>query len=65
MDDFEGVCNNIFANADELVLEVGEVQLRDLFLLSKQFGFRMKQSIKSHRKSALIGQRVLVHMVKS
>lgn len=62
--DFTAVCNNIFAAAKEVVLEVGERQLKDLITLSKPFGFRTNRSLKSHRCSDVVGQRIIVHLVK-
>lgn len=62
--DFTAVCNNIFAAAKEVVLEVGERQLKDLITLSKPFGFRTNRSLKSHRCSEVVGQRIIVHLVK-
>ncbi|MGE4291673.1 MAG: methyltransferase [Desulfovibrio sp.] len=62
--DFPLVCRNIFQAARSFVLEVGEVQLRELLLLGKEFGLRMKRVVKSHRNSPVVGQRVIVHLDK-
>ena len=63
--DFETVCRNIFTSAQAAVLEVGEVQLKDLFILSKSMGFKMRQTLKSHRCSDVVGQRAVIHLVKA
>lgn len=62
---FDLVCRNIFAAAEEFVLEVGEIQVRDVLTLSKEFGLKMRKAHKSHRRSSVVGQRVLLHLGKA
>jgi len=63
--DFETSCRNIFAATDNAVLEVGEVQLKDIFLLSKDYGFKMRKTLKSHRNTDVVGQRAILHLAKA
>ncbi|GFK96067.1 Ubiquinone biosynthesis O-methyltransferase [Fundidesulfovibrio magnetotacticus] len=63
--DFRAVCENIFTSCSQAVVEVGEVQLPELFALSAGHGFKRARSLKSHRSSDVVGQRVLVHLVKA
>ena len=63
--DFQAACRNIFASTDNAVVEVGEVQLKELFLLSKEYGFRMKRTLKSHRNTDVVGQRSIIHLAKA
>lgn len=62
---FEIVCKNIFSSTNEAILELGEIQLKELFNISKLFRFKFKNAIKSHRNSDVVGQRVIVHMIKT
>lgn len=61
---FQKVCQNIFSSTHEVVLEIGEIQLKELFSIAKEFGFKLKNAIKSHRNSDVVGQRVIIHMTK-
>lgn len=62
--DCEAVCRNIFNAARTTILEIGEAQIKDILTLGKPLGFRMKQIVKSHRSSDVIGQRMLVCLTR-
>jgi cytidylate kinase len=61
---FEDVCKNIFNSSNEVVLEVGEIQIKKILLISNSYGYRIKKSIKSHRNSDVVGQQVIIYFVK-
>jgi hypothetical protein len=62
--DFPAVCRNLFSAARELVVEIGETQLKEFLSLGREHGFRVCQSSKSHRCSDVVGQRTILHLAR-
>lgn len=50
--------------ADEIVMEIGEVQIKTIMKTLQEVGFTSKNAVVSHRPDKVIGQRYLFHLVR-
>jgi len=62
--DLEGFVTAMGEVSKELVMEIGETQIKRIVNVLKPLGFSMRKTVKSHRPDKFIGQRYLFHFVK-
>lgn len=62
--DLEGFVTAMGEASNELVMEIGEIQIKRIVSTLRPLGFKMRKSVKSHRPDKVIGQRYLFHFEK-
>lgn len=62
--DLDGFLKKIGSAANELVMEIGDTQIKRIVSVLRPLGFSQKKVVKSHRPDKIIGQRYLFHFVK-
>ncbi|GEM_PF-1290318 len=64
VDDQKAFVTKMAEVADEIVMEIGEVQIKNIMKTLRDLGFAAQNTVQSHRPDKVIGQRYLFHLVK-
>lgn len=62
--DQEAFVRSMAEVADEIVMEIGEVQIKKIMKSLREVGFASKNAVVSHRPDKFIGQRYLFHLAR-